>query len=311
MLTDAEIKKQIGNTLKETELPFKKYAGKVRDNYDLNGKRLIVTTDRISAFDVVLDTIPFKGQVLNQISAFWFENLGVKNHLLEVPDPNAMIVKKCNPIPIEVVIRAYLTGSAWRDYEKGNPVSGINLPSGMRRNDKLKEPILTPSTKAETGHDMGISGEEIVEKGIVDRKDFEKIKKSAMEIFKKGSHFAEKKGLLLVDTKYEFGFLDNELILIDEVHTPDSSRFWTKESYILNQQRPHMLDKEFVREWLISRNFMGDGNPPIIPKEIKIGLAERYIQLYEMLTGQSFKTETEMPIYERLKMNLRKKGYLP
>jgi len=310
MITDAEIKKQIGNTLKETNLPFKKYAGKVRDNYDLNGKRLIVTTDRISAFDVVLDTIPFKGQVLNQTSAFWFGNLGVKNHLLEVPDPNAMIVKKCNPIPIEVVIRAYLTGSAWRDYEKGNPVSGINLPSGMRRNDKLKEPILTPSTKAETGHDVGISGEEIVEKGIVDRKDFEKIKKTALEIFKKGSHFAEKKGLLLVDTKYEFGFLDNEFILIDEVHTPDSSRFWTKESYLLNQQRPHMLDKEYLRSWLISKGYMGDGNAPAIPEEIKLGLAGRYILLYEMLTEQKFKTETEMPIYERLKMNLRKKGYL-
>ena len=317
MLSNTILKKQLNYTLDKTNFKIgKKYEGKVRDNYTLNGKRVIITTDRISAFDRVLCTIPFKGQVLNQTSAFWFDKTKkiVKNHVIAVPDPNAMIVKECKPYPVEMVVRGYITGvtttSAWYNYERGiRNFCGNILPEGLRKNQKLSKPIITPSTKAEHGlHDESISAGEIIKRKLVDEKIYKKMEKTALGLFDFGTKLVAKNNLILVDTKYEFGELDGELVLIDEVHTPDSSRFWIKDTYkkLFNEGGElQKLDKEYVRQWLAGKGFAGDGPIPKIPDEVKIEAAKRYITAYEMITGKKFEAKNE-DVLERIEKSLRK-----
>ncbi len=317
MLSDTVLKSQLNHTLDKTNFNFgKKYEGKVRDNYILDGKRLIITTDRISAFDRVLCTIPFKGQVLNQTAAFWFENTKniVDNHVIGVPDPNVMVVNECELIPIEMVVRGYITGvtttSAWYNYEKGvRNFCGNILPEGLKKNQKLDRPIITPTTKELHGkHDQLISGEEAIKNGLVTREIWEQMSKTALALYNFGNQYVSKNNLILVDTKYEFGLLDGNLVLIDEIHTPDSSRFWIKDTYkelFSRGQEPQKLDKEYVRQYLANKGFIGDGDIPEIPDEIKIEAAKRYITAYEMITGKLFEAENGN-ILERIERNIRK-----
>ncbi len=318
MIPSDILKKQLKYTLERTNLNLgKKYEGKVRDNYILNGKRIIITTDRISAFDRVLCTLPFKGQVLNQTSAFWFEKTKkiVNNHVIEVPDPNVTIGKECKLIPVEMVVRGYLTGvtatSSWYNYERGvRDFCGNILPEGMAKNQKFSKPIITPSTKAEKGgHDESVSGEEIVKRGIVDEKIYRQMEKAALALFDFGSKLVAKNNLILVDTKYEFGLDENnKLMLIDEIHTPDSSRYWIKDTYeelFSRGEEPQKLDKEYIRQWLANKGFIGEGKIPEIPDDVKIETAKRYITAYEMITGKEFKAEAG-DVNERIKRNLKK-----
>ena len=322
MISDDVLKNQLTNTLEKTDLNVgKKYEGKVRDNYLLGDKRLIITTDRISAFDRVLCTIPFKGQVLNQTSAFWFEKTKdiVNNHIIEVPDPNVTVGKECKLIPVEMIVRGYLTGvtttSSWYNYEKGiRNFCGNQLPDGMVKNQKFEKPIITPSTKAEQGqHDESISGEEAVKRGLVDEKLYRQMEKIALALYNFGNELVAKNNLILVDTKYEFGLdEDGNLTLIDEIHTPDSSRYWVKDTYeklFAEGKDPQKLDKEYVRQWLADKGFIGEGQIPDIPDDVKIEAAKRYIKAYEMITGKEFKAEVGN-ILERIKGNLKEKGYL-
>jgi phosphoribosylaminoimidazole-succinocarboxamide synthase len=268
--------------------------GKVRDIFDLGPRLLICTTDRISAFDVVLSTIPCKGEVLNGLSNYWFNKTTdiVGNHIDDEASARSVTVKKCDVLPVEVVVRGYLTGSAWRDYEKGKPVSGIELKKGLRFNHRFDEPLLTPSTKAEQGdHDEPIASSEIVKRGIVEKALWEKVEETALALFKRGSEVAADRGLILVDTKYEFGVLNGELTLVDEIHTPDSSRFWFADTYdelFSAGEKQREIDKEYLRGWLMENGYQGEGTPPVIPDEIRIEVAWRYIQAYELITGKSF-----------------------
>ena len=322
MLSDDIIKNQLNNTLEKTDFKIgKKYEGKVRDNYLLDGKRLIITTDRISAFDRVLCTIPFKGQVLNQTSAFWFDKTKdiVKNHVVEVPDPNVMVVKECKLIPIEMVVRGYITGvtktSAWYNYEKGvRNFCGNILPEDMKKNQKFEKSIITPTTKAMEGHDETISGEEIVKKNIVDEKIYKQMEETALALYNFGNKLVAKNNLILVDTKYEFGLDEDEnLTLIDEIHTPDSSRFWIRNTYeklFSEGKEPDKLDKEYVRQFLANKGFIGEGKIPEIPDDVKVEAAKRYIKAYEMITGKDFEAKDE-DVLERIGNNLKKSGLLP
>ena len=316
MLYDIILKKQLKFTLDKTNFKIgKKYEGKVRDNYTLNGKRIIITTDRISAFDRVLCSIPFKGQVLNQTSAFWFEKTKkiVENHVISVPDPNVMVVKECKPYPVEMVVRGYITGvtttSAWYNYERGiRNFCGNILPEGLKKNQKFDKPMITPSTKAEKGlHDESISGEEVIKRKLIDEKIYNQMEKAALALFDFGTKLVAKNNLILVDTKYEFGELNGKLVLIDEIHTPDSSRFWIKDTYeelFSKGQEPQKLDKEYVRQWLANKGFIGEGSIPEIPDEIKIEAAKRYIRAYEMITGKEFEAKNE-DVMERIERNLK------
>ena len=317
MLSDTILKNQLKHTLDKTNFKIgRKYEGKVRDNYSFDGKRLIITTDRISAFDRVLCTIPFKGQVLNQTSSFWFEETKkiVKNHVISVLDPNVMLVKECRPYPVEMVVRGYITGvtttSSWYNYERGvRNFCGNKLPEGMKKNQKFGKPIITPSTKAEHGgHDESISGEEAVRRKLVNEKIYRKMEEAALALFDFGTKLVAKNNLILADTKYEFGELNGELVLIDEIHTPDSSRFWIKDTYqkLFNEgKEPQKLDKEYVRQWLANKGFIGEGKIPTIPDDIKIEAAKRYILAYEMITGKKFEAKNE-DILDRIKYNLKK-----
>ena len=322
MVSDEILGKQLGNNLEKTDFKAgEKYEGKVRDNYLLGDKRIIITTDRISAFDRVLCTIPFKGQVLNQTSAFWFKKTKdiIKNHLIEVPDPNVMVVDECKLIPVEMVVRGYLTGvtttSAWYSYEKGiRDFCGNKLPDGMVKNEKFKEPIITPSTKAEKGqHDDSISGKQVLERGLVDEKIYHEMEKTALALFDFGTKLVAKNNLILVDTKYEFGLdKDGNLTLIDEVHTPDSSRFWIKDTYerlFEAGKDPEKLDKEYVRQYLADKDFIGEGDIPEIPDDVKVEAAKRYIKAYEMITGKEFEAKNE-DVLERIRDKLKESGYL-
>ena len=322
MINDEILKNQLNFNLEKTNFNIgKRYEGKVRDNYLLGDKRLIITTDRISAFDRVLCTIPFKGQVLNQTSAFWFEKTKdiVKNHVLQVPDPNVTVARECKLIPVEMVVRGYLTGvtttSAWYNYEKGvRDFCGNKLPDGMKKDQKFDKPIITPSTKAEKGaHDESVSGEEMIKRGIVDEKIYRQMEKVAIELYNFGKELVAKNNLILVDTKYEFGLdEDGNLTLIDEIHTPDSSRFWIKDTYdklFSEGKEPQKLDKEYVRQFLANKGFIGEGEIPEIPDEVKIEAAKRYIKAYEMITGKEFEAEIE-DISNRIKQNLASKALL-
>ena len=274
------------------------YHGKVRDVYSIGDDTLVmVATDRISAFDVVLpEGIPYKGQVLNQIAAYFLDASAalVPNWKRSVPDPMVTMGVRAESFPVEMIIRGYLTGSAWREYEKGcREICGVTLPDGMKENQRFAEPIITPTTKAEAGHDENISREEIIAQGLVSREDYEKMEEYTRLLFDLGSRMAAEKGLILVDTKYEFGKHDGQVILIDEIHTPDSSRYFYADGYEERFEKgepQRQLSKEFVRQWLIERGFMGrEGERvPEMSKEFVDSVSERYIELYEHLTGRKF-----------------------
>ncbi|BDD04188.1 phosphoribosylaminoimidazolesuccinocarboxamide synthase [Aureibacter tunicatorum] len=292
------------------------YQGKVRDNYYFEDKIVMVASDRISAFDVVLPrAIPFKGQVLNQIAAKFLNATKdiVPNWLLETPDPNVAVGLKCEPYAVEMVIRGYLAGHAWREYRDGKrQVCGVALPDGLKENDKLPEPIITPTTKAAEGHDMDITREEIISQGIVSESEYIQLETYTKALFNRGTEIAASQGLILVDTKYEFGKHDGEIYLIDEVHTPDSSRYFYKEGYSDRQEKGEtqkQLSKEFVRKWLIENGFQGkDGqNVPEMTDEIVVNISERYIELYEKVTGESFQKQDYSDALGRIERNVLEK----
>jgi len=271
--------------------------GKVRDSYRKGNSRAMVVTDRLSAFDRVLCTVPFKGQALNRMAAFWFENTRdiVANHVISVPDPNIMLVHECEQLPLEFVVRGYVTGvtrtSAWYNYERGvRDFCGNRLAEGLRRDQRFERPILTPTTKHET-HDRPISREEAIAEGLIDADTFDKAAAICFALYERGVEHAARRGLILVDTKYELGRLHGELVVSDEIHTPDSSRFWFADTYEelfergLSQRK---LDKEYVREWLAERGFTGDGPAPEIPDEVRIEAALLYVRVCEIVTGLDF-----------------------
>ena len=308
----------MAKALTNTEFKFEKqksvYHGKVRDVYDIDDDKLVmVATDRISAFDVVLPKgIPFKGQVLNQIAAKFLDATAdiVPNWKLATPDPMVTVGLKCEGFRVEMIIRGYLTGSAWREYKNGcRELCGVKLPDGMRENEKFPTPIITPTTKADAGHDENISKEEIIAQGIVSKEDYELLEKYTYALFERGSKMAAEKGLILVDTKYEFGKRDGKVYLIDEIHTPDSSRYFYAEGYeekFQNGEPQKQLSKEFVRQWLIENGFMGrEGEPvPEMTDEYVNSVSERYIELYEHIVGEPFvKADTEN-IGERIEKNI-------
>ncbi len=275
-----------------------KYVGKVRDVYDINGEYLaMVVTDRISAFDVVLpEGIPYKGQVLNKIAAKFLDATSdiLPNWKVAVPDPAVTVGYKCEPFKVEMVIRGYLAGHAWREYKAGKrSLCGVPLPEGMVENQKFPEPIITPTTKAAEGHDEDISKDDIIASGLVSREDYEKLEAYTQAIFKRGTEIAAKQGLILVDTKYEFGKRNGEIYLMDEVHTPDSSRYFYAEGYeerLAKGERQRQLSKEFVREWLMANGFQGQEGQkvPEMTPEVVAGITDRYIELYEHITGEKF-----------------------
>ena len=291
------------------------YHGKVRDVYDIDGDILVmVATDRISAFDVILPKgIPFKGQCLNQIAASFLDATAdiVPNWKLATPDPMVTVGLKAEGFRVEMIIRGYLTGSAWRDYKNGcREICGVRLPDGMRENERFPEPIITPTTKADEGHDENISKEEIIAQGIVSKEDYEQMEQYTRALFQRGTEIATKMGLILVDTKYEFGKRDGKVILIDEIHTPDSSRYFYAEGYEEKFQKGEaqkQLSKEFVRQWLIEHDFMnreGDVMPEITD-EYAQSVSDRYIELYEHITGTKFSpADSEGDIQKRIERNV-------
>ena len=308
-----QISKQLNNTLETVDLDISSehYRGKVRENYYKDKEIIMVTSDRVSAFDHVLGTIPFKGQILNEIACFWFDKTKeiVPNHFVSSPDPQVLITKKAKTLPVEVIVRQYITGSLWREYKEGiNGQYGFMLPNNLVENQKFNEPILTPSTKAEYGlHDEPIPREDIVA-NLVDEKIYKKAEEYALQLFDLGQKWANKMGLILVDTKYEFGIYQGELIVIDEIHTPDSSRYWVKSEYeerFKNSQPQKMLDKENIRQWLIDKGFKGEGTPPKLTDDIRSLLAEKYIELYKTLLGKEFVPEVG-DVGNRIKNNLSK-----
>lgn len=286
------------------------YRGKVRDVYTLNDQTLgIVVTDRISAFDhIMTKSIPFKGQILNKLSQFSFEKVEdiIPTHVVDVPHPNVMIAKKCDPIPIEIVVRGYLTGHAWRVYKSGKrKLCGVPLPSGLVENQKLPEPILTPATKAKEGHDEDISEAEILDQGIVEPKLWSEIRSKAFQLFERGTKIAAKQGLILVDTKYEMGISNGTLTLIDEVHTSDSSRYFYLDGYeqrLKNNRPQKQLSKEFLREWLMDKGFQGKHGQtlPDLPDHFRWSIYQRYAELFEILTGTTFNPTIETDLNVKL-----------
>ncbi|MCA0363795.1 MAG: phosphoribosylaminoimidazolesuccinocarboxamide synthase [Bacteroidetes bacterium] len=306
------------NSIKETNFNFKNqtgfYKGKVRDVYTIGNHLLMVASDRISAFDVVLPrAIPFKGQVLNQIAAKNLEATRdiVPNWLIAVPDPNVSFGHLCNTFPVEMVVRGYLAGHAWREYKAGKrSVCGVSLPDGLKENDKLPTPIITPTTKAHVGHDEDISREDILAKELVEENKYVELERIALELFNRGTEMALKNGLILVDTKYEFGEKEGEIFLIDEIHTPDSSRYFYAEQYQENQDKglpQKQLSKEFVREWLIANNFQGkDGQviPEMTDEKVE-EISNRYIELFEKVTGEKFKKKQSKNILKRMETNIK------
>ncbi len=305
-------------TLNGTDFPSlgKKYEGKVRDNYSTpDGHRVLVVTDRISAFDRVLGTLPYKGQVLNALAAWWFDETKhiVPNHVVSVPDPNVMIGVECQPLMVEMIVRAYVTGttstSIWTHYEKGvREFCGHRLPDGLRKHEKLPKAILTPSTKAEHGdHDVSVSREQIIASGSVSARDFDEAAGYAMALFEHGQKVCASRGLILVDTKYEFGRTsDGKIVVIDEIHTADSSRFWLADTYqaaFEAGQDPKSFDKDYVRRWMGEQGYRGEGPIPAIPDEVRVEAAARYIAACDTIRGEAFVPNTEEP-QARMRKNL-------
>ncbi|HKK61877.1 MAG TPA: phosphoribosylaminoimidazolesuccinocarboxamide synthase [Bacteroidales bacterium] len=290
------------------------YHGKVRDVYNIKNEYLVmVVTDRISAFDVILPKgIPYKGQVLNQIAEQFLDATSdiVPNWKIESPDPNVTIGSFAAPFKVEMVIRGYLTGHAWREYKAGKKsICGINFPAGLKEHDKFPEPIITPTTKAEVGHDEDISREEIINQGLVSEEDYLMLEDYTRKLFARGTEIAKRMGLILVDTKYEFGKKDGRIILIDEIHTPDSSRYFYLDGYEERQERGEpqkQLSKEFVRQWLISNGFQGkeDQKIPEMPDDFVSEVSERYIELYENITGKTFQKSDISDIDARIEQNI-------
>lgn len=310
------IVRQLPRALYETHLEGlgERYRGKVRDTYVHGDHLILVTTDRISAFDHILrQTIPFKGQVLNQLAAYFFDATGdiVPNALLKVPDPNVSVAVRCETVPVEFVVRNYLAGHAWREYRSGKrTLCGKRLPDGLRQNSRFPEPILTPATKAEEGHDEDISREEIIRREILDEATFDTLESMALGLFRRGSEMAAARGLILVDTKYEFGRTpDGQYVVIDEVHTPDSSRYFYADSYeeLLASDKPQrQLSKEFVREWLMDHGFQGkEGQSlPDLPDDFRVEVSARYIELFETVTGRAFLADEHPDPEARIRENL-------
>ncbi|MEQ8704272.1 MAG: phosphoribosylaminoimidazolesuccinocarboxamide synthase [Phaeodactylibacter sp.] len=289
------------------------YRGKVRDVYTIGEKLIMVASDRISAFDhVLLRPIPYKGQVLNQVATHFLKATEdiVPNWLEAVPDPNVAVGVACTPFKVEMVIRGYLAGHAWREYKAGKRVlCGVPMPDGMKESDRFPEPIITPATKADEGHDEDISREEIIAKGIVSEADYKQLEQYTRALFQRGTEMAAKQGLLLVDTKYEFGKRGGKIYLIDEIHTPDSSRYYYADGYEARQakgERQKQLSKEFVREWLMEHGFQGkDGQiMPIMPDAFIEQVSERYIELYERITGLAFERTDTTNIAQRIEQNI-------
>lgn len=310
MIEPEQIQAALGNVLEKTELeglgPVEH--GKVRDSYKQGDRRIIVTTDRISAFDHVLGTVPFKGQVLNQTAAFWFDKTAdiVPNHVIDVPDPNVMVVHECEQLPLEFVVRGYITGvtktSAWYNYERGvRDFCGNRLPEGLVKDQRLEAPILTPTTKFEK-HDRPISRDQAIEEGLIDAGMFDAAADVCFRLYRRGVEHAASRGLILVDTKYELGRLNGTLVVSDEIHTPDSSRYWFTDTYkecFQARKDQRKLDKEYVREWLADRGFRGDGPIPELTDEVRVEAAVRYIRAYEILTGREFIVNDE-PVVPRI-----------
>ena len=318
-MADPVLSEQLNHTLAETHLDSlgERYRGKVRDVYRQRDRLFLVATDRLSAFDRVLTTIPFKGEVLNRIAKFWFEKTQdvVPNHVLDTPDPNVTVARATKPFPVEVVVRGYLTGSLWRDFQKGaHTAYGLDLPPDMRKDAAFPAPILTPSTKAPVGeHDEPLSEAEVVRRGIASERDWARIREAALALFRTGQAWCRARGLLLVDTKYEFGAVGDSLYVIDEMHTPDSSRFWRASSYeerLASGEDQVMLDKENVRQWLIrEKGFSGHGPLPVIPEDVRVKTAELYLGAYAEITGTALKPAAGDPEV-RIQKNLQMHGYL-
>ena len=337
VIPDEKLRAQLPHTLRQLDLPQlgELYRGKVRDNYVRGDRIVMITTDRVSAFDHVLGTIPFKGEVLSRLTMFWFDKVKdiAPTHVIESPDPSVMVVRKAKPLPIELVIRAYITGSLWRDYQTGKAGRyGIEWPSGLEKDQKLDRPVITPSTKAEYGkHDEPISEREILDGKIVDPEVWRQATATARRLFARGQEWASRRGLILVDTKYEMGIVDQDgsagggaaakpersergqLVVIDEIHTPDSSRYWIAGGYaerFARGEEQDMLDKENIRQWLIREHgFSGQGKPPPLTDDVRVMLAGKYIEVFEKLTGETFTSEVGS-VAERIRRNLEAKKYL-
>ena len=310
----------IENCITETQFKFPKqtalYHGKVRDVYVIDGKLMVmVVSDRVSAFDVVMPRpIPYKGQVLNQLAAYFLESTKdiCQNWVIEVPDPNVTVGVLCKPYKVEMVIRGYLTGHAWREYKSGKrKICGVPMPDGMKENDQFPEPIITPTSKSDKGHDVDMPREQIIAKKIVPEKVYEKLEQKTRALFDRGSKMANEKGLILVDTKYEFGCANDKIFLIDEIHTPDSSRYFYADGYSERQSRgeqQRQLSKEFLRQWLIENNFQGlEGQRvPVFTDDFVTQVSDRYIELYEKITGNTFDKTYSQNVYQRIEENVLK-----
>tara|TARA_B110000014_G_scaffold259919_1_gene248611 strand:- start:793 stop:1740 length:948 start_codon:yes stop_codon:yes gene_type:complete len=306
------VREQLKHTLNKSKIENfgRHYKGKVRDNYYVDNKILMVTSDRVSAFDCVLGTIPFKGQILSDIAKFWFDKTSdiVPNHFIKSVDPQVLLVQEAKPLPVEVIVRRYITGSLWRDYQASkHHVYDLSFKDDLKMNEKFDTAILTPSTKEDYGkHDEPISKKEILNRGLVSKEIYEQAEEYALKLFQRGEEWADKQGLILVDTKYEFGLVGDQLIVIDEIHTPDSSRYWIKNEYeerFNKGENQLMLDKENIRQWLISKGFSGEGTPPELDDEIRVLLSEKYIQLYKILTNKEFEPSVG-DVSDRIAKNL-------
>ncbi len=318
MMTDDVLRAQLPHTLRQLDAPAlgELYRGKVRDNYSRGDRIVMITTDRVSAFDHVLGTIPFKGEILSRLTTFWFDK--VKDiapiHLVDTPDPSVMVVRRAKPFPVEIIVRGHITGSLWRDYQSGKAGAyGISWPAGLKKDQRLAEPVLTPSTKAEYGrHDEPIGEAEILRQGLVAPDVWAEARAVALRLFARGQEWARTRGLILVDTKYEMGLFDSKLVVIDEIHTPDSSRYWVAEGSEERFRRgedQRMLDKENIRQWLIQEHgFSGQGKPPPLTDDVRVMLARTYVSLYERLTGQEFRSEVGS-VEARILRNLAARGY--
>jgi phosphoribosylaminoimidazole-succinocarboxamide synthase len=318
MLSPDVIASQIPHVLKGTNFTNlgTRYEGKVRDNYTQGNRRILITTDRLSAFDRIIALIPFKGEVLNAITKFWFENTKdiCPNYVESYPDPNVIVGTECKPLMIEMIVRGYITGSTgtsiWVNYnEKGvRNFCGNELPEGLKKNQRLPFPIITPTTKAAQGaHDENVTPQQAVEMGLVTQEEWDQLAHYALGLYARGVEIAARQGVILVDTKYEFGRMpDGKIVVIDEVHTPDSSRFWIADTYeakIAAGEEPDNINKEFLRLWLSNQGYRGEGEMPVIPQEILVETAQKYIQAYEMITGQQF-SATPGDVEARLQQNL-------
>ena len=311
----SQLDKTLNDSVSGLEDLGRHYRGKVRDNYYFDNQILMVTSDRVSAFDHVLGTIPFKGQILSEIASFWFEKTKniVPNHFIKSIDPQVLLVKEAKTLPVEVIVRKYITGSLWRDYTNSkHHVYDLDFGDDLKKNQKFSSAILTPSTKEDYGkHDMPISKKEIINQKLVDKDIYEKAEEYALALFAEGEKWAKQQGLILVDTKYEFGLVDGELIVIDEIHTPDSSRYWIESEYEKRFESGNdqlMLDKENIRQWLIGKGFSGEGTPPELDNDIRTLLSEKYMELYKILTGKDF-VPSSGDVKKRIQNNLQNAGF--